>query len=294
MKFLLNSLLFPKYWSLQRVAIQMQYYQNIVAKKHDDQKDNMLFFAGNGYSSCRFANYYDTDLGETYNLHAVDMPLEGDNFSAQGDINAKYQKVLDIAKQSDKRIIFVAHSMGGGIALKVAAKLKEENPEIFERIIVLNYKSFSSLSKTISYMNIFFFVHFLFAALVAVLFMYFTSFGFLYPFLIASAAFFVLDYLFDYVEYLVIKPLLSYSDSNLDVVDIARDMLNSNQLRVVASENDNVIPFASSLANEFEGHKAVEVLNSGWHNFPYAADVRKGMAFFDKVDDLSGSPGFGV
>ena len=197
------------------------------------------------------------------------MPLVGDDFSAQGDINVKYKKVLKIAAQSDKKIIFVAHSMGGGIALKVAEKLKKENPEIFKRIIVLNYKSFSSLSKTISYKNILFFVHFLFAALVAVLFMCFTSFGFLYPFLIASVVFFVLDYLFDYVEYLVIKPLLKYSDSNLDVVDIARDMLNSKQLFVVASSNDNVIPFASSLAHEFKGLAGVEAWISQFSKLLY-------------------------
>jgi pimeloyl-ACP methyl ester carboxylesterase len=279
MKFLLNCLIFQKYWLTEQVKSDRQRYEMTLAQ-NDDKKDNILFFAGNGASSCGFANTYHL-LSKTYNLHAVDMPLEGDDFSAQGDINVKYQKVLDIAEQSNKRIIFVAHSMGGGIALKVAAKLKAEKPEIFQRIRVLHYKSFSSLSKAISYMNIFFFVHFLFAALVAVLFMYFTSFGFLYPFLIASAAFFILDYLFDYVEYLVIKPLLIYSDSNLDVVNIARDMLNSNQLRVVASEDDPVIKLKCSLANELGDHTAVEVLNSGWHYLPLEDDVRAGMNSFN-------------
>jgi pimeloyl-ACP methyl ester carboxylesterase len=243
----------------------------------DTEKDSILFFAGNGMFSSSFLKFFDfgTRPQSQYNLFAVDMPLKGDDFSAQGDINIKYAKVLEIAGKSDKRIIFCAHSMGSGVALKVAEKLKEESPEIFKRIRVLNYKSFSSLSKTVSYMNIFFFVNFLVAALVAVLFMCFTSFGFLYPFLIASVVFFVLDYLFDYVEYLVIKPLLKYSDSNLDVVDIARDMLHSNQLFVVASSNDNVIPFASSLAHEFEGHDKVKVLTHGFHYPPNISDVNK-------------------
>ena len=75
MKSLINPLLFPKIFFSELLDSERSEY-NRLTKSYNDTQDSILFFAGNGGSSCEVANIFKRDvefLDEKYfyNLYAV-------------------------------------------------------------------------------------------------------------------------------------------------------------------------------------------------------------------------------
>ena len=77
------------------------------------------------------------------------------DFSANIAIEDGYNYILETLNSKSKvnELVLYGHSMGGVIALKVAEKFKNNRPDIYSKLRVVNVNSFASLGKVAAHLQ---------------------------------------------------------------------------------------------------------------------------------------------
>jgi pimeloyl-ACP methyl ester carboxylesterase len=103
----------------------------------DSTKPTLLFLHGSPGSWDAYKKYLsDLDLQKKYRLLAIDRPGFGySNFGEAEDLNAQANLILPFiqSKNNNQPITLIGHSMGGPVAVKLAAK----NPKLFKNLVIL-------------------------------------------------------------------------------------------------------------------------------------------------------------